>query len=229
MTHVLQCQSEGAKEQWTASTNKLWKWMQRLTTLPRLQEAIITNLSHWRDDEPVHYPQGGHQWPHVRQAIHDQDDIGWGLMLEGCVSKHWKEVQDEYYIWLDRRNTGRRWAELLIVKLIDVAWDMWEHRNHVRHAPDNPRLRKAVGALDQALLQELRRGRGVLPEALWPNLDTAEDTLLSRTINYKKAWLRTIEAGRRYALARQDGMDPEEVGYEPEREALRKWILTGRY
>ena len=42
-----------------------------------------------------------------------------------------KEVQDEYYIWLDRRNTGRRWAELLIVKLIDIAWDMWEHRNHV--------------------------------------------------------------------------------------------------
>ncbi len=64
-THVLQCQADGAKEQWMTSTDKLWKWMRKLTTLPGLQDVIITNLSHWREDRPVHYPQGGHQWPHV--------------------------------------------------------------------------------------------------------------------------------------------------------------------
>jgi hypothetical protein len=121
------------------------------------------------------------------------------------------------------------WAELLIVKLLDVAWDMWDHRNHTQHAPDNPRLRKATNALDTALLEELRKGRGLLPEPLWPNLDTTEDALLSHTKQYKIAWLRAIEAGRRYALARHAGTDPADIGYEPEREALRKWILTGRY
>jgi hypothetical protein len=203
--------------------------MKKQTTLPQLQTVVITNLTHWRNSEPLFHPDTGHQWPHIHQAIHDQDNIGWGIMLEGCISKHWREVQEEYYVWLDRRNTGRRWAELLIVKLIDVAWDMWEHRNHVRHAFDNPRLRKAVSALDQALLAELRRGRGNLPESLWPNLDTTEETLIKRTNKYKQAWLRAIEAGRKYALAKRDGIDPEDVGYEPEQQALRKWILTGQY
>ncbi len=115
------------------------------------------------------------------------------------------------------------------MKLIDVAWDMWEHRNHVRHAFDNPRLRKAVSALNQALLAELQRGRGNLPESLWPNLDTTEETLIKHTSKYKQAWLRAIEAGQKYALAKRDGIDPEDVGYEPEQQALRKWILTGRY
>ena len=106
---------------------------------------------------------------------------------------------------------------------------MWEHRNHVRHAFDNPRLRKAVNALDQALLEELQRGRGNLPESLWPNLDTTEEQLLGHTNNYKQAWLRAIEAGRKYTLANRDGIDPEDVGYAPEREALQRWMLTGRY
>jgi hypothetical protein len=154
-THVLQCQAPSATTQWNTSTDKLETWMKKMTTLPQLRKAIITNLSLWRDGEPANFLPPGHQWPHVHQAVHDQDNIGWGIMLEGCISRHWKETQDEYYVWLDRRNTGRRWAELLIVKLINVAWDMWEQRNHTRHEPNNPRLRKAINALNQALLAEL--------------------------------------------------------------------------
>ena len=228
-THVLTCQAASAKEQWNKSIGILRKWMKKQTTLPQLQDKIIENLSQWRNGEPLSYPDEGHIWPHIHQATYDQTEIGWGIMLEGCISRHWKEVQEEYYIWLDRRNTGRRWAELLIVKLVDVAWDMWEHRNHVRHAFDNPRLRKAVNALDHVLLEELRHGRGNLPESLWPNLDTTEEQLLGRTNNYKQAWLRAIEAGRKYALANREGIDPGDIGYAPEREALRRWMLTGRY
>jgi hypothetical protein len=202
--------------------------MKKLTALPQLRSAILVNLERWRENEPIFYPEG-HRWPHVRSAIDDQARIGWGLMLEGCLSRHWKEVQEEYYSWLDRRNTGRRWTELLIVKLVEVAWDMWDHRNHSQHAPDNPRRQKALTALDQAVLEELQRGRGILPEPLWHHLDTSEEDLQARQEGYKKSWLWTIEAGRRYAIARTEGQDPIDIGYEPEREALRKWIRTGRY
>jgi hypothetical protein len=228
-THVLRCMSQEAKDQWEKSEQTLTKWMKKMTTLPQLQDVILRNLHNWREGGPTYYPQDGHQWPYVHQAIHDQEQIGWGLMLEGCLSQHWKAVQDEYYVWLDRRNTGRRWAELVIAKLIDVAWDMWEQRNQIRHAPGNPRAQKALTALDIAVIEELQRGRGVLPDTLWHHLDTSEEDLLARQEHYKKSWLRTIEVGRRYAIAQQEGVDPADVGYEPEREALRKWMLTGRY
>ena len=106
---------------------------------------------------------------------------------------------------------------------------MLDHRNHVQHAPDNPRKQKALSALDQAVLEELQQGRGVLPESFWHHLDTSEEALLDRMEGYKKSWLRTIEAGRRYAIAQQEGTDLTDVGYEPEREALHKWMKTGRY
>jgi hypothetical protein len=98
--------------------------MIKLMTLPQIRNAILKNLSFWRPGDPTYFLPTGHQWPHVHHAIHDQDNIGWGIMLGGCISKHWKEAQEKYYIWLDRCNTGRRWVELLIVKLINMAWDM---------------------------------------------------------------------------------------------------------
>jgi hypothetical protein len=150
-------------------------------------------------------------------------------MLKGCLSVHWKAVQDAYYMWLAWRNTGRRWAELLIAKLVGMARDIQDHQNHVQYAPNNLRCQKALTALDHAILEELQRGQGILPESLWQSFETSEEALLARLEGYKKSWLQRIEAGRRYAIARRDGNDTTDIGYEPEREALRKWITTGRY
>jgi hypothetical protein len=34
-----------------------------------------------------------------------------------------------HFLWLGRRNTGKRWATALVVKLLEIAWDLWDHRN----------------------------------------------------------------------------------------------------
>jgi hypothetical protein len=52
-----------------------------------------------------------------------QDTIGWDRLVFGHVSKGWKEVQQEYYAELGKRNTGERWVRLLIQKLWKTAWD----------------------------------------------------------------------------------------------------------
>jgi hypothetical protein len=92
-------------------------------------------------------------------------------------------------MWLARPNTGRWWAEFLIAKLVDMAWDMWDHCNHVQHAPDNPRRQKAQNVLDQAVLEELQRGQGILPESLWHYFKASEEDLLAWSEGYKKPWL----------------------------------------
>jgi len=35
------------------------------------------------------------------------------------------------------RKTGKRWLTALIQKMWKVAWDLWEHRNGVRHEQEN--------------------------------------------------------------------------------------------
>jgi hypothetical protein len=41
-------------------------------------------------------------------------------------------VQETYFIWLGHRNTGKRCATSLIVKIWEIAWDRWDHCNQIK-------------------------------------------------------------------------------------------------
>lgn len=41
----------------------------------------------------------------------------------------WHQAQDEYLKWTRSRPNSLRWASALVRNLIQVAWDMWHHRN----------------------------------------------------------------------------------------------------
>ena len=68
----------------------------------------------------------------LREAVLDQDDIGWYNFLMGRPSRLWTDVQHRYFEWLQRINTGKSWVLALIKKVWEVSWDMWDHRNKVR-------------------------------------------------------------------------------------------------
>jgi hypothetical protein len=50
----------------------------------------------------------------------------------GKVSVRWQAVQQQYFEWRKRRNTGKAWVRALIQKVLEITWDMWDHRNDVR-------------------------------------------------------------------------------------------------
>jgi hypothetical protein len=116
---------------------------------------------------------------------------------------------------------------MIIVKLVDVSWDMWEHRNGIRHAPHNPRYIKAITELDSVLEEELTCGRGILLESEWHYFDVSLASLLGKTLVVKTAWLNNIEAARTYAEGHRLGIASKDVGYRKERKALRQWLQTG--
>jgi hypothetical protein len=92
---------------------------------------IIRRLTEWRSAEPrspIHT-----DFPGLQQAIEAQDRIGWLAFFEGCIVVEWVGVQEAHYIWLGCRNTGKRWDTSLVVKLWEVAWDLWNHRNQIKH------------------------------------------------------------------------------------------------
>jgi hypothetical protein len=195
--------------------------------MPALREVVLSRLDQWRNSRP--FPAPTETWPGLNQAVHLQDLIGWNHFLMGLLSPNWAAVQDDYYVWLGKRNTGKRWATLLIAKLLQVAWDMWDHRCTVRHAPNNPRQLKASSALDLALEAEMTTGVALLPESMWHYFEVTLLTLLGKPVQAKKQWLSAIEAGRRYALAVEHGVEVEETEYCEERAALRQWLRTGLY
>lgn len=142
-------------------------------------------------------------------------------------SPKWKDTQMPYYMWLGHRNIGRWWA---LTKLLKISWNMWDNRDGVRHAPNNPRQHRVSPALDTVVIAELRAGHRISHMTLWHHLDTTITILLSKLVEVKQSWLnKLIEVGWQFALAQQLGLSSSEINYEDERDALWVWISTGRF
>jgi hypothetical protein len=82
--HVLLCPAPQAQRQWDSSLSNLDQWFAKALTLPDLQNAIITRLHSWRNQDagplaPLY------NWPGVNNIVLDQDAVGWRAFLEGGV------------------------------------------------------------------------------------------------------------------------------------------------
>jgi hypothetical protein len=40
----------------------------------------------------------------------------------------WIDIQQAYFVWRDKRNTGQRWATALLEQFWKISWDMWKNR-----------------------------------------------------------------------------------------------------
>jgi hypothetical protein len=172
---------------------KLQLWMESATTMPELQEALITRLRQWKGltrHNPTWTTLHG-----LRHAVGNQDELGWYNFLMGRISIEWKAVQQRYYDWLGKRNTGRKWAVALIQKIFEVSWDMWDHRNEVRLNTITPAKARRIHVLNarvKLFFQQLKLSRQkaakILKAATMSSTVHPAHALISLHVN----WIRIV-------------------------------------
>jgi hypothetical protein len=116
MLHVITCNAPRARVQWEASVAKLEIWLIKSATMPALSSAILNHLNAWKTNDATPVPS--YSWPGVNDLVTPQSCVGWRVFLEGGLLKEWAAKQQEYYDWLARRNTGKRWTMILIKKTV---------------------------------------------------------------------------------------------------------------
>jgi hypothetical protein len=115
-THVLLWNAPNTKRRWDASIATLDKWMMKALTLPDLIKAILSRLKTFcNQDEAMQEPS--YTWPGINDLILAQDTIGWMIFMEGGLLQTWAVKQQEYFKWLQRQNSGKRWITTLIKKV----------------------------------------------------------------------------------------------------------------
>jgi hypothetical protein len=114
----------------------------------------------------------------------------------GRVSLQWKAVQQRYYEWLGRRNTGKKWATVLIQKVWEVSWDMWDHRNDVRLKTITPAKKRRILALNLLVANEYERGREGLRTKDQHWLSKPLEHILQYDLNRKEQWAESVQLAR---------------------------------
>jgi hypothetical protein len=110
--HVLKCAHPEARAIWLKSVQDLARWMERKHTQLDQQAIIIENLRAWYGDQPQTARE--FDWPGITEANLLQIDLGWGIFYSGFLIPDWVAIHQAYYDYLQKRNTGRRWASQLI-------------------------------------------------------------------------------------------------------------------
>jgi len=217
-THILQCQSSSAKITWDKSMVKLTEWMKTNKTCPDIIRLILHGITKWRMGEEI-TPLRDLEFDDVTRIFGAQQQIGWRSFMGGCISFEWAKVQGDYYKWIGRKKTGKRWAVALIQKLWDVSWDQWECRNGALH--NTPMAADLSGALslDRAISAECLLGPRGLPLRVQMVFPSDISTLLTSPLIERKCWLVLVRAAREI---RQDTRIQDEFSHP--QSSLRTWV-----
>ena len=119
-THILKLKSTVACEVSAKSMAKLEDWLDANKTCPDIRRLLVQIMDQWRSGEEV-VGLSTFDFDGVKEIFNSQKQIGWRLVLGGCLSIEWAKVQETYFKWLGVRKTGKRWVASLIKKLWDVA------------------------------------------------------------------------------------------------------------
>jgi hypothetical protein len=220
--HVVECKGTGADLTFSLAIQHLGSSLVVLETAPPIVAAILKRLRQWRQfgDHALPKFQGFDQWG-TQHAVREQDTIGWYQLLLGRIARKWSDSQQRYIDSLQKKNTGRRWAISVIQKALDVAWDMWEQRNDIKHNTLHPRRAAEVARIAAQLQLLYRKGcAGLLPHDRLL-FSKPEAKLLKGSDLEMLQWITSVvNATRRAAVANDDLV----ATMNAERALMRGWL-----
>jgi hypothetical protein len=195
--HVLLCPALKAQRQWDSSIAQLTRWLTTILTLPDLKMAILAGLHSLRTQTPL--PPPSYAWPGVNDLVLQQNRLGWRAFLEGAVLQAWAAKQHEYFEWLKRKNTGKRWLTTLIKKLWELSWNMWDQRNGDLHNPTSPATIREHARLDALITTEyIDTSTLSVKDRRW--FRRPREVIFTESTEYKTQWLESVLLARaRYA------------------------------
>ena len=223
-SHVLRCHGHQSDSVWNRSLGRLAHTLYRHQTDPELTSTLLHGLQSWHSGT---VPRCYSTNPTLRQAFSAQSSIGWENALRGFLSCHWRATQALYRQSLlhDQHFATNRWISALLRGLWSTAWDQWDYRNSILHSPHHAHHQALVSQLDSAITQEYSRGTAHLSSLSARLFRRPLPSLLARPLRYRQHWLHCVETARQAA---QRQRSPAPASYRPERQALRRWLQTGR-
>jgi hypothetical protein len=126
----------------------------------------------------------------MQAALDHQLKLGWDQFVRGRIVTHWQELQSAHFEELQLRQTGQKWASLLIMAVWDFTWTLWDHRNDVLHNSDVHDQLFDMDTINLAIIEEWHAGgEELIPmdQMQWKGIDL--ETLLAKRSRFRRDWL----------------------------------------
>lgn len=220
--HILQCGCQRATAQWTECLESFSTWMQKNYTDPVLEKWILLGLQQWRTSSP---PTHVAAMPHIRQAIMDQDKLGWWQFLLGRITKSLIQAQSNYITRRHPRRHIATWSTKFYDQVWTISFTMWDHRNTALHGTElTPTKVLELAAFRAEIRAQFAMDpTTVLAKDKWRLKPESKEWALDLSYDRSTIWLQHIKDSRDAYQAAQDQFANDLTRHQ---EAMRAWLLT---
>ena len=215
--HILECKASEVLEIWEKEFKKLDRWLCAEETCPQLRKTLIESLRAWKMGCSK-VTSETHTYTGIKVGIVSQSRLGWRRLVEGTFTMKWREIQDHYYKSMNIPKSSDAWVARLIVKMWDIIFVIWQHRNSVLHGTSLVELMEGSYALDQALRKEWDEGFDGLPATVRAILPESIMKAMEGTTRERKGWFVLVRRAREL-LPNYEGTDE----FADPKSSLRKW------
>ena len=160
-----------------------------------MQETIIKGLQSWRNSSPPPDPLSVESEP-LRQAMIDQDLIGWNNMINGFFSKQWRLIQTTHLREIGSRKSPILWISRFQKRIWLILWSMWQHRNDYLHNDGTTIHFQETVAINNEIRAEYEIRGGDLPVSYLYLFQHLLGTFLQNSIFSRREWLASVWATR---------------------------------
>jgi len=132
-----------------------------------------------------------------REMGRSQDTIGWRRFMEGMISREIIPIQEDYIEIGACKLSINKWAQGLIVKLLEVTHGQWLYQNiHVHDATSGLTATARKGEIQQFIKDQIELGEEGLDSRDHYLLEVNLEDLESTTGEEQHYWLLQIQAAR---------------------------------
>ena len=216
-THILECKASSVLDIWTMEIKSLEMWLCAEETCPQLRKGIIEGITVWKMGSNS-LLQSESTYTGLKVGIVQQKRIGWRRFVEGTFTKKWRDIQDHYYKSMDIPRSSDTWVARLIVKMWDIIFVVWQHRNSCLHDTPLADIMGGSYVLDQALRKEWEIGFDNLPFIVRATVPTSITRVLEGTTVERKGWFVLVRRAREL-LPNYENRDE----FSDPNSSLRKW------
>ena len=200
--HLCLCPSEDRTRLFIESTEELQDWLLQ-------DDKTGRELAYWLPKYILlrgtkNMAEMGCMSPQMTCLAKSQDIIGWKNFMEGRISRHFFDVQNEYLTIGNHRMDAEQWKRQLISKILHITHSQWIFRNFTLHDKQRGWLRrKELHDIMEKIDQLRETDVDDVPEGSRFLLEMDYDNLMKSSIHDRTYWVvateAAIKAGQRKA------------------------------
>jgi hypothetical protein len=206
--HVLTCKNEAATSTWDNAVDNLETWMKDNDGEPHMIHIICDSLRSWRNGERLPIPSTAIPQI-VMEAMIDQDNIGWFNFTNGFLARKWRIIQTAYFKDIRTQRSPDLWMAKCQLRIWEIAWMMWQHRNDFLHNDGKTIHFQEVSAINRSIRIEFTRAGNGLPAIYQHLFQINIDDLLASSTSMKQEWLTSVWAARDHFTPNNGGIRDE--------------------